>query len=477
MKNITKYLLVLLVVAGVSSGCEDFVSPSVDQNKPTETVIQSVGDLQAVVNGGYDYLNDVDLYGRDFYVAGDVMSDNAFSNGNSGRFVNHDQMIFTVNSGYASGAWQHFYQVIGTANLALGAELEGDGVEAIKGEAYALRAFSHMNLLLAFGQQYVSGGDASDGVPYVTTYADSDEFAPSRDAIADVWANIEADLNSAAQRLDPGSFNATSLNYWAVRALQTRFYLYTEQYDQVIPIAEEIINSGNFSVTPTGELVETWASGEGPASLFEVAFIDTDALGTDNIARIYRPTNYGDVEVSEDLYNAHASDDVRLDLYGEPGDEVQTLLGPVTIDGYRMLGKYTDETGAENVRVIRYAEVILNYAEAIAEGGSGATLANNTTEALNMLAEHRYNGGSPYSVATNPADIDDVLAERRLELAMEGHRLYDLIRTGRDIPLGDSESYRASTGGTLNYGTYRAALPIPDSEIRANSNISQNEGY
>lgn len=472
MKNITKYLLALLVVAGVSSGCDEFVSPSVDQNKPTETVIQSTDDLQAVVNGGYDYLNDVDVYGRDFYVSGDVMSDNAFSNGNSGRFVVQDQMIFTVNSGYAAGVWEHFYQTIGTANLAIGAELEGDGVAEIKGEAYALRALSHMNLLLAFGQQYVSGGDASDGVPYVTTYADSDQFAPSRDAIADVWANIEADLNTAAQQLDPGSFNSTSMNYWAVRALQTRFYLYTGQYDQVIPIAEEIINSGNFSVTPAGSLVETWASGEGPVSLFEIAFIDTDALGTDNIARIYRPTNYGDVEVSEDLYNAHASDDVRLGLYGEPGDEVETLLGPVTIDGYRMLGKYTDETGSDNVRVIRYAEVILNYAEAIAAGGTGAQ--ESAFQALSRLTDERYTGTAPY---TAPVTRDDVLAERRLELAMEGHRLYDLLRTGRDIPLGDSESYRANTGGTLTYGTYRAALPIPDAEIRANSNVTQNEGY
>ncbi|MGM0547105.1 MAG: RagB/SusD family nutrient uptake outer membrane protein [Bacteroidota bacterium] len=467
-KNIFKYLVVLLVVAGISSGCDNFLSPSVDQNKPTDEVIQSADDLQAVVEGGYDYLNDLDAYGRDFYVSGDVMSDNALSNGNSGRFIGQDQFDFTVNSGYAAGVWEHFYEAIGTANLALNAEIEGDGVEQIKGEAYALRAFSHFQLLLAFGQQYVDdGGDSALGVPYITTYGNDDEFAPERDNAGDVWSNIESDLNSAADRLEEGSGSTTGLNYWAVRALQTRYYLYTEQYDQVVEVAEDVINNSGYEVAAADELVDTWASGSGPNSLFEIVFVESDALGTDNIARILRPTNYGDVEVTEDLYNAHASDDVRLGLYGEPGDVVETLTGDEELEGYRMINKYTDEQGTDNVRVIRYAEVILNYAEALANGASGQ---ETTTEALNRLADERYENGSPYTAAT----LDDVLHERRLELALEGHRLYDLARTERDIESGDDNSYRDEV---IPYGDYRLALPIPEAEIRANSNVVQNQGY
>lgn len=470
-KHILKYLIVLLVVAGISTGCEDFLTPSVDQNKPTDEVIQSSDDLQAVVDGGYDYLNDVDVYGRDFYVSGDVMSDNAFSNGQSGRFIDQDQMDFTVSSAYAAGAWEHFYQAIGTANLAIDADLDSEGAEEAKGEAYALRAFSHFQLLMAFGQQYVDGGgDSALGVPFITSYGDEEEFAATRDNVGDVWSNIESDLESAADRLDPDDVNTTGLNYWAVKALQTRYYLYTEQYDEVIEPAEEIINSGEFEIAAASDLVSEWSSGEGPNSIFEIAFIESDALGTDNIARIYRPTNYGDVEVSEDLYDAHASDDVRLDLYGEPGDEVETLTGTEELEAYRIIDKYTDENGTDNVRVIRYAEVILNYAEALANGADGQ---ESTTEALNRLADNRYEDGSPYGT-TNPAELDDVLYERRLELAMEGHRLYDLARTERDIEIGDDGSYRDEV---IPYGDYRFALPIPEDEIRANSDIEQNEGY
>lgn len=286
--------------------------------------------------------------------------------------------------------------------------------------------------------------------------AEKGDFIPPRETFQTVINNIEADLEEPVSLMDPTQFNPVELNYWAARALQTKVYLYTEQYDQVIPIAEEIINSGNFQITSMGDLVSTWESGSGPESLFELAFTDTDRLGTDNISRIYRDTNYGDVEASKDLYTAHAEGDVRKELYSSDGET------------HRMVSKYSDELGSDNVRILRYAEVILSYEEALTQTNSGQMSA---AEALNMLAEERYDGGSPYNAAVNR---DEVLAERRIELAMEGHRLYDFIRTGRDIPVGDASSARTQA---IEFGTYQLALPIPESEIRANSSIDQNEGY
>lgn len=462
MKTIRKNILVLLLLAGVTTGCEDFLSPSVDQNRPTETAVENVSDLEAVVYGTYDDLNRVELYGRDFYVSGDVMSDNAWSNANSGRFVAQDQFNFTTNSGYALGVWDVFYEAIAGANIAIHADLEPNAdVDHFKGQAYAVRAFSHFNLLLAFGQQYVEDENTEDGVPYMLEYktaeeAEGDDFVPNRDSYQDVLNQIESDLAEAESLIDPDQFDPVDLNYWAVRALQTRFYLYTEQYDLVVEHAEDIIDSGMFEVTSMGNLVTDWESGGGPVSLFELAFTNTDRLGTDNISRIYRDTNYGDVEASDDLYETHADDDVRLNLYSSDGET------------HRMVSKYSDELGSDNVRVIRYAEVILNYAEALARGETGEM---TDAEALNLLADERYEDGSPYLLDVS---VDDVLTERRLELAMEGHRLYDLLRTESDIPVGDASSAR---GSAINYGDYRIALPIPENEIRANSNVSQNEGY
>lgn len=462
MRKLSKYFLVLLIVAGISTGCDDFLSPSVDENVPTEEAVVNVSDLEAVVYGVYDDLNRVELYGRDFYVSGDVMSDNALSNANSGRFVGQDQFNFTTNSGYALGVWDVFYEAISGANVAIHADLSSDAdVDHYKGQAYALRAFSHFNLLQAFGQQYVDGGDPSNGIPYADEYrtaaeADGNYLLPERDALDTVLDNIEVDLEMAVDLIDPSRMDVVEMNYWAVRAFQTRFYLYTEQYDRVVEIAEDIINDSGYEITSAEDLVSDWESGSGPGSLFELAFTTTDRLGTDNISRIYRDTNYGDVEASDDLYNAHAGDDVRLNLYDSDGDT------------HRMVSKYSDELGSDNVRVIRFAEVVLNYAEALANGEPGEMTA---TEALNMLADERYEDGSPYLLDVT---VEDVLLERRLELAMEGHRLYDLMRTGEDIEPGDGSSARTET---INNGDYRLALPIPENEIRANSAMNQNEGY
>ncbi len=455
MNNIIKYLTVLLLVAGIGSGCENFLSPSVDQSKPIDEAIQSSEDIKLAVYGAYDDLNRVALYGRDFPVSAEVMSDNAFSNGNTGRFLGQDEFDFTVNSGLAIGYWDVYYEVIAGANIAINADIESTPeVDHYRGQAYALRALSHMNLLLAFGQQYVAGGDPALGVPYVTTYSEGNLY-PSRDAIADVWSNIGADLAQAVSLLDPSDTNTIELNYWAAKALQTRYFLYTEQYGNAITAAEEIIDSGNFSITPAGALVATWESGSGPASLFEVAFTSSDNPGSDSIARIYRDTNYGDVEVTDDLFNEHDAGDVRLDLYSSDGST------------HRMVSKYADEnTGTDNVRIIRYAEVILNYAEALANSNREA----DAKLELDKITSNRGLGASYYATGS----VENVLRERRLELAMEGFRLYDLIRTGRDIIPGDTESLRSTT---IASDDYRVALPIPDSEIRANSNIVQNTGY
>jgi tetratricopeptide (TPR) repeat protein len=462
MKNIFKLTLVLLLVAGISTGCDDFLEPSVDQNLPTETVIQSVDDLRSFVLGAHDDLNRVELYGRDFYVSADVMADNGFSNNNSGRFIPQTQFNFTVNSGYANGVWDVFYEAISSANVVINNEsVETSAeVEYIKGQAYAIRAYAHMNLLLAFGQQFVSGGNPDFGVPYVSTYNEGDLY-PARDPIATVWSNITDDLTQAANLMDPAldDGNPVYMNYAAVKGLQSRVYLYTGDFGAAIDAADAALGS----YTPADDDLADWATGSGPNSLFELAFTATDRLGTDNIARILRDTNYGDVEATQNLYDSYDGADARLGLFS------------VVADTIRMNGKYVDELGTDNVRILRLAEVWLNKAEALARRGNAADLVEAVTMIQNMSTAR--GSGTTYVAATQPDVIDAVLAERRLELAFEGHRLYDLLRHGKDIPYVPSKAVNFITGGDITYGSGRLALPIPQAEMDANSNMEQNPYY
>ena len=314
MKKLFKLTFAALLTMVVVTGCEDILEPSVDQALPIETAIKTVDDLRGFVLGSHDIMNRATIYGRDMVAGVDASSDNAFSNGNSGRFIIHSQINYTTTNGYSSGIWNGLYQAIANANIVINSDLTGEGVDYVKGQAYAVRALSHFNLILFFGQQWVTGGDPNLGVPYVTTYAEGENYPP-RDPIATVWTNIASDLNQAASMMDPATnVGVEQLNYWAVKGLQSRVHLYTGDFAAAIAAADAVINSGRYTLVSADGLAAAWGAGTGPNSLFELAFTSTDNVGFDNIARIYRPTNYGDVEATADLYNAYDADDARRGL-------------------------------------------------------------------------------------------------------------------------------------------------------------------
>lgn len=466
MKKLLKLTFSALIAGVLFTGCDNILEPSVDQAIPIENAVETIDDLYGFILGAHDILNSATVFGRDGIAGPDVMSDNGFSNGNSGRFIIHSQFNFVTTNAYSAGLWNNLYRVIAQANIVINAEtnLTGARADHIRGQAYALRAFAHMELLKFFGQQWVSGGDPNLGVPYVTTYAQGDNY-PSRDPIATVWTRIGEDFTTAVGLMN-ASFDSspTVLGFWGTKALMSRYYLYTGQFDQAIAVADEVINSGRYSLVAAESLSAAWASGTGPNSLWEMAFSSTDNPGFDNIARIYRPSNYGDIEATADLYYSYDADDARRDLLTDYGN-----------GRYRMTGKYVDElVGTDNVRMIRYAEVWLNKAEALSRRNTGNDRVV-AQEMINTLSAARgssrvYDNGDPLTV----------LAERRLELAMEGHRFFDLARHGLSIPNPPIPSGFArfnDNSGELQYGDYRFALPIPNAEMNANPNMVQNSNY
>lgn len=463
MKNILKTTFALFFAVLISTGCENFLTPSVDQAKPIDDAITSVDDLQSFIYGMHSELNNTALFGRELTVSPDVMSDNAFSNGNSGRFIDQSMFQFTSNNaGHAGGLWDNFYQIIANANIVINFdEIEGSARENhIKGQAYALRALSHFYLTLNFGQQWLSAG--SDlGVPIITTYNDGN-LIPARNTVTEVMAAVVSDLETAAGLMDPSFDTSTELiGYYAVKALQSRVYLYTGDFDAAITAADEVIDDAGYTLVDSANLVSTWNGGV-PNAIFALGYDIADRTGNNSITRIYTATNYGDVEATADLYNAYDAADARLQLL--------TFTGT---DEYRMTGKFVDELGQDDVPVVRYAEVLLNKAEALSRRGGASDLVE-AAAIINNISSTR---GSATVYATG--SVTNVLAERRLELAMEGHRFFDLARHGMDIPnvTVPSRGNNFNGGDDLPYGDYRYALPIPQAEIDANSSMVQNPEY
>jgi hypothetical protein len=465
MKKSIKYLFVLSLMAGVSVGCDNFLNPHLAQVKTTQQAIKSVSDLQNTVNGAIHDLADTynldNIFARDFIVTNVVSSDNAYSSGSSGRMQDQDGLSYTPDGADVQIFWEHFYSAIADLNLAIqqSSKLKNADqkrVNFVVGQAYALKGLSYLDLLMSYGQQYVNGGTKPGGIPIRVGFGNSDNIP--RQTVDASWDSIGTYFNKAITLMDSSQeFDKFHMNYWAARGLQARYALYHGDWDLVKTACKDIINNGPFKLVAAKDYAGDWSSDNGPQALWSIGYNQSFHPPFENIASIYRvipgKTTYGDIVVTKDLYNLYGPNDVRKKLY--------TVRGGLI----RMSGKYTKISGLDPVRIIRYAEVLLDYAEALArtgDQGQAKTIINNIAKHRN---EKSYSSGS----------VQNVLLERRKELAMEGFHFFDMLRNKKPIvPVAGKKS---NLNKTLQPGAYQLALPIPRHEINANGKVKQNKGY
>lgn len=459
MKKIN-YIYTLVFIGFISfTACNtDDLDPSLEQNKSVEGSITDVSNLYGIIKGSYDAFTAAGYYGRDFIVTNEVRTDNCFSNGNSGRFTTEATFNYSSTTGYM---WDEAYDAIASANIIINTDvttLTGDQAygKHLQGQAYAIRALAHFDLLKSYGQQHVGG---TLGVPYVKEFKGADIY-PARNTVEEVKTFIMEDLNSAFTLMDEAYFDSSKvfMSKYAAKAIESRVAVYFKMWPQAKLAAEAVINSGDYSIIAAADYVGSWSQDGSSNSIFELAFSTTDARGSDNISYIYRTGetgSYGDVQVIDEVANLYAAGDVRAGILGyEPLSKRPTAL--------RNMGKYPGLNGYDNIPLIRYEEVILNYAEALFETGGDALTQ------LNKITSNR--GAAPYTVATK----DNILNERRKELIFEGFRYDDLLRTGKSIV---KFSLQQNIAATIPYGDPRMTWAIPKAEMDANSNMVQNQGY
>lgn len=448
MKNSIFKISSIIFLLTLASCSENFLEPTLSTSKDVSTSVNTVEDLQGLLIGALDEMNGATYYGRDFVVFAEVRSDNAYSNGNSGRFVGPGQFFLNPTDAYPSDTWTTMYQAIANLNIIINATLEdeGDGqVAYVKGQAHALRGLVYMDLLRLYGQQNEGG---TLGVPLITTFNDGNIF-PERATIAETWQQITTDLEQAVALMDPDLDDEDNAlpGYYTALALQSRAYLYTEEWAKARDAAKAVIDGGNYDLG-----ANSWTANGSSDNIFELAYLPSDNLGNTSLFFIYQNTVYGDISVTQDLFDIYDANDVRATLFNGGGaNELRT-------------SKYDDAGYLDNIRVIRYAEVLLNYAEALTQLGDPNALA-----ALNVVPAER--GADLYADAT----IDNVLLERRKELAMEGHRFFDLMRYERGIVKVDPGQTFPNEG--IPFGDGKLTFPIPEVERNANPNIVQNKEY
>jgi len=458
-KFIIKISLLSLVAISLISCSKDSLEPDLATDRDlSANPISSVSDLDFLANGMYKRMGAVTYYGRDYIIFNEARTDDAYSNGNSNRFVTVSEMRVNIGDAYPADTWVAIYRVIQNANLIINASQvvgDQDVINDYKGQALAARAMAHFDLLKLYGQQHIDGQGGVNAltIPYVTVAPLNSQEAQSMTNVRNTFAEardlIYADLDDAIANITLNN-NKTKITKQMAMGLKSRVALYfatfyPADYQIALSAAQDAIAEGgavipavSFGSQFSGNIIDV-------NSIFEIAMPSDDNLGNGSLFEIYNGNAYGDIVAQTQVPNIFDPNDVRFDILAQ--------VGPFM----RNVGKYTSYP--DNVVLMRLEEMLLNAAEAATHVNPGL--------ALGYINQIRAQRNVP---ALTSANITDVLAERRMELMFEGFRFDDLMRLRMDVPPNPRLT------DTYLYGHYRTAFPIPLSEINA-SGMTQNEGY
>ncbi|MFV9552464.1 RagB/SusD family nutrient uptake outer membrane protein [Algibacter sp. PT7-4] len=526
MKKIVLLLTITAALFVVGCDKEDFLDQPLQGRETLDDFLSNPDNLEGFVNGLYRKVNGEKWWMVNFQrQINDMATDDNWA-GNTAQprpdIFGIAQYNVFAGSTYFNAFWEHNYIGITRVNIALDNLPESSISEDLKsrftGEAQFLRAFFYFELVRNFG-----------GVPIVTTY--SELFDPSindktRATVAEVYALIEDDLEDAINGLpEKSEYAAEDLGRatkGAAQALLAKVYLFQEKWAEAQAMAKTVMDLGEYSLEPDFADIYKVGNANGVESIFGVEFVSNPNLV--DVGGYLSQTNgsrgdggWGWGSPTSDLENAFLSegDNIRLQStiikHGEPvfGDpEVTEFDGkPSENKSGRTNRKYylpKAERPANYVQgqlpghvlYLRLADVILIHAEAAFFNG-------DETSAKNSLKLIRDRVGLSTNMSLADSALRDAIwKERRLELALEQHRLYDLRRQKiNGVPrialiLGSTGSFvkyntevstdpfettnlkESQDSGVLFDPSIHLLWPIPPEEIQASrGNLEQNPGY
>ena len=491
MKKYT-YIIGLFLVSTFGS-CTKFVdfNPQENYEITADNYFKTAEDYQKMTIGVYSPIQ----WLWSIPVIGDVASDNAVSGGENATdniaLQQIDDYQLIPNNSNLTEIWKSCYEGINRANYLEEnkAKLDFTGKSALYGEVYFLRAYYYFELVKMFG-----------GVPLFTnkrlSVGDSNKF--QRATKAQVYAQIEIDLTAAIAALPVTNSQQGRATKYAAQALLGKVYLYQDKFTEAAAMLENVI--GKFSLPASYESIFLEAGENGSESVFEVQYSNASPFydwsnpgrGQGNLAVQIcgirnltgsSPYNSGWSTnlPTANLAAAFAAGDTRKAVTVLDIEAYKTANAGMnityTVAPYKNTGLYNQkylprkgETSGQvelnylnNFRIIRYADVLLMAAEAF----NRATAPNDAKAQgyLNQVRQRAFGNASNNITATGTALRQAIWDERRLELAMEGDRFFDLVRTGQ----------AASKITGFKVGKHEV-FPIPQQEVDI-SGLTQNAGY
>ena len=468
-----KYLNFLLLAGVILSSCSKSLELTPPDQVAADDAFLDAASLERGLLGAYQTFNqrttgDYGAYGYQIW-ANALYSDEAMlhNENNTGRGVMPFRWQVDPSTADITNTWAGYYFGIDRANRILAAadklttltEQEEALKNKVTGEALALRAFGHLQLLINYANSYELNALA---IPYIKI---SEKYGkPARQTVAEVMTQIHADLD-AAKVLIPSSFkSATRISLPAVHAIQARAALYGQNWDLAIAAATAAINAVPLASKENYPLIWTDKSNAEVIWKFRREQANFTRAGDWFYDRTQNKILYAPSKELRDAFDK--TTDIRY-------------VATVRDRGANRysLAKYTggDATAPNlaDLKVFRTAEMYLIRAEAYTEKGQ-LLLASND---LNALRSARINGYVPQVFLTKEALVNALLEERFKELAFEGHRVFDLRRRNLPITRLEEDADNAQGAVLLQPTDKQYYFPIPDAEILANENMVQNPGY
>lgn len=473
-----KTSIAIFVLGGLIASCSDFTDIESPTTVRQDSYFKSVSDFTAAVNGMYNGLRG---YYSGFYLMAEIPSDNAQINGYTLAQGPLDQLNWLPSTAEIQNQWVNSYSIIARCNTILEKigqfEMNPDLKKQYQGEARFIRALIYFNLVRFFGD-----------VPLVLKSIETEDEAYTflRTPVAEVYNQVQADLSFAVDNL-PGRYDSNNtgrVTSGAALSLLGKVYVTNKEFDHAIQVLSRVTGSNLYKLLPDYEKVFSTGNKNNEEIVFDVQYLGGAGFGEgSNFSISFAPAGSG-TEITSggspgsansgtlDLYNAFEAGDLRkkvaIALWPSPDSLFYTL-------------KFKDRPiaaneGRNNWPVIRYADVLLLLSEARNETGDAGG-------ALSLLNQVRERAGLPALKDTDQAALRQAIQrERRVELCFEGHRWFDLIRTG--TMLSTMSAYKEKY---LKYGGYlvvnyvitdnKVRFPIPFREVSVNPELGQNPGY
>ncbi|MEL5892183.1 RagB/SusD family nutrient uptake outer membrane protein [Bacteroides sp. GD17] len=465
------YSIVLGITVFMFTGCSgDLLDLSPDMQNVLNNYYKDAEQLRKGVNSAYGILQAEGLYKVGNLVLGELPSDNTWDevpandNGNYGQL---DLFSMTSANTVIDKAWSHHFKGIQQCNVILN-RVDGIGdmpeaeKEKIKGEMYFLRGLMYFNLVRIFGDVQL--------VIQETTNP-NDFFGQARTPKDEVYKQIVKDLTDAFALLPEKPAELGRATKGAAAALLGKVYLTLKDYDNSLKYLQEVEKLGYALLDEPADIFDVNNKGNKEV-IFDVQFesgINGNSEGS-NAFQNFSPSGYvsgskGHNLPTNEVYGLFADSDKRKSAYF-----IVTKNGVIGTGKLKQTSA-TVADGGSNIIVLRYADVLLMLAECYAEKNDMP----KANEYLNLIKERA--GIDKVAISDATLMKDEIALERRKELVNEGHRWFDLVRTGKAVAVMNAYFARTPGYNGISITEQNYVQPIPQAQIDTDSATKQNEGY